>query len=67
MRASWTVPAFWRTGFWRATYLDVMIYVKLKRQLAKVDIDVITRLLEPDGRVEASSDVLEVDVPESDS
>ena len=50
-----------------ATYLDVMIYVKLKRQLAKVDIDVITRLLEPDGRVEASSDVLEVDVPESDS
>ncbi len=43
-----------------------MIDVELKRQLAKVDVDVIARLLEPNGRVEASSDVLEVDVPEGD-
>ena len=53
-------------GFWSATYLDVMINVELKRQLAKVDVDVISRLLESDGRVQTSSDVLEVDVPESD-
>ena len=52
---------------WRVpTDLYIVINVVLERQLPKVDIDVISRFFEADGRVKASFDVFEVDVPESD-